>query len=156
MLEKNNFKERLRKMEEQNKRERFSIRKLSVGAASVLIGFAFMGLSSSTALADPLVPASEPQTAKSETNNQGNDAAAEKPQLADSGKQNNDQTSMDAQSGKQESQAPAATEQKQNEQSAQPDQAEKFKSSQSKSSRTRLFQHKSQLLLPRLRKTSLP
>lgn len=37
MLSKNNFKERLRKTEP--RKERFSIRKFSVGAASVLIGF---------------------------------------------------------------------------------------------------------------------
>ena len=39
MLSKRNYKERLRKMEQ--KTERFSIRKLSVGAASVLIGLSF-------------------------------------------------------------------------------------------------------------------
>lgn len=42
MLSKNNFKERLRKTEPC--KERFSIRKFSVGAASVLIGFFFMGM----------------------------------------------------------------------------------------------------------------
>lgn len=120
MLGKNNFKERLRKMEEQNKRERFSIRKLSIGAASVLIGFAFMGLSSSTVLADPLVPTSEPQTAKSETDNQGNNVPEETPQFAGNGMQNNDQTGTAAQSNKKNSQAPAANEQKQSEQPAQP------------------------------------
>ena len=39
MLSKNNYQERLRKME--RKQERFSIRKFSVGAASVLIGVLF-------------------------------------------------------------------------------------------------------------------
>lgn len=120
MLGKNNFKERLRKMEEQNKRERFSIRKLSIGAASVLIGFAFMGLSSSTVLADPLVPASEPQTAKSETDNQGNNVPEETPKFAGNGMQNNDQTGTAAQSNKKNSQAPAANEQNQSEHPAQP------------------------------------
>lgn len=43
MLSKNNFKEKLRKMEP--RKERFSIRKFSVGAASVLIGFFLMGIS---------------------------------------------------------------------------------------------------------------
>lgn len=43
MLSKNNFKEKLRKMEP--RKERFSIRKFSVGAASVLIGFSLMGIS---------------------------------------------------------------------------------------------------------------
>ena len=43
MLLKNNYKERLRKMEP--KKDRFSIRKLSIGAASVLIGSVFIGMS---------------------------------------------------------------------------------------------------------------
>lgn len=47
MLSKNNFKEKIRQIEE--KKERFSIRKLSIGAASVLLGFTFMGLSSQSA-----------------------------------------------------------------------------------------------------------
>ena len=42
MLSKNNYQEKIRKME--NKKERFSIRKFSVGAASVLIGFTIFGL----------------------------------------------------------------------------------------------------------------
>ena len=41
MLSKNNYKERLRKMEP--RKNRYSIRKFSVGAASVLIGFFLMG-----------------------------------------------------------------------------------------------------------------
>lgn len=44
MLSKNNYKERLRKMEP--KKERFSIRKFTVGAASVLIGFTIFGMNS--------------------------------------------------------------------------------------------------------------
>ena len=44
MLSKNNYKEKLRKMEP--RKERFSIRKFSIGAASVLIGFFFMGIES--------------------------------------------------------------------------------------------------------------
>ena len=44
MLSKNNFNEKIRQMEE--KKERFSIRKLSIGAVSVLLGFTFMGLNS--------------------------------------------------------------------------------------------------------------
>lgn len=43
MLSKNNYKERLRKMEA--RQDRFSIRKFSMGAASVLIGFFFIGMS---------------------------------------------------------------------------------------------------------------
>ena len=52
MLGKNNFKERLRKMEMQQKQDRFSIRKLTIGAASVLLGFTFLGLGSQTVKAD--------------------------------------------------------------------------------------------------------
>ncbi|QNQ81096.1 Rib/alpha-like domain-containing protein [Lactobacillus sp. PV034] len=46
MFSKNNYKEKLRKMEQ--KTERFSIRKLTVGAASVVIGLFFMGVGSQT------------------------------------------------------------------------------------------------------------
>ncbi|WEV40796.1 Rib/alpha-like domain-containing protein [Lactobacillus sp. ESL0681] len=46
MLGKNNFDEKLRKMTLQSKRDRFSIRKLTIGAASVLLGFTFMGVNS--------------------------------------------------------------------------------------------------------------
>ncbi|WP_077410515.1 YSIRK-type signal peptide-containing protein [Lactobacillus gasseri] len=42
MLSKNNYQEKLRKMEP--RKERFSIRKFSIGAASVLIGFSFMSM----------------------------------------------------------------------------------------------------------------
>lgn len=42
MLSKNNYKERLRQLDE--KKERFSIRKLSIGAASVLIGLTLFGV----------------------------------------------------------------------------------------------------------------
>lgn len=52
MLSKHNFKERLRKMED--KQDRFSIRKFSIGAVSVLIGSFIFGIQS-------------PQTAKAET-----------------------------------------------------------------------------------------
>ncbi|QNQ82656.1 YSIRK-type signal peptide-containing protein [Lactobacillus sp. PV037] len=65
MLSKNNYKERLRKMEQ--KKERFSIRKFSVGAASVLIGFFFMGVGSQTTVhADTVTP--QVETAKSNEN----------------------------------------------------------------------------------------
>ena len=42
MLSRNNYPEKIRKME--NRKERFSIRKFSIGAASVLIGFTLLGL----------------------------------------------------------------------------------------------------------------
>ncbi|QFG51204.1 BspA family leucine-rich repeat surface protein [Lactobacillus acetotolerans] len=72
MLGKNNFKERLRKMEMQAKKDRFSIRKLAIGAASVLLGFSFMGITAQSAKADTFNPVkqdkqeivSESQTSK--------------------------------------------------------------------------------------------
>jgi len=45
MLSKNNRKEQFRKQEP--KRQRFAIKKLTVGVASVLIGFTFMGMNAS-------------------------------------------------------------------------------------------------------------
>ena len=80
MLGKNNFKERLRKMEEQDKQERFSIRKLSIGAASVLIGFAFMGWGGQNVLADQVMPNSKPETVKVDHADQ--DTQTEKQQSA--------------------------------------------------------------------------
>lgn len=56
MLSKNNFNEKIRQMDE--KKERFSIRKLTVGAASVLIGLTFIGVSGQTVHADT-VPAAQ-------------------------------------------------------------------------------------------------
>ena len=52
MFGKNNYNESLRKMEMQTKQDRFSIRKLTIGTASVLLGFTFLGLSSQTVKAD--------------------------------------------------------------------------------------------------------
>ncbi|MDF7639187.1 YSIRK-type signal peptide-containing protein [Lactobacillus sp. ESL0791] len=52
MLGKSNFSEKLKTVEMQSKRDRFSIRKLAVGTASVLIGFSFMGAASQMAKAD--------------------------------------------------------------------------------------------------------
>ncbi|KJY58979.1 putative S-layer protein [Lactobacillus kimbladii] len=70
MLGKNNNKERIRKMEMQAKQDHFSIRKLTIGAASVLLGFTFFGLSNQTVKADTVDPANEevdPQTNGNET-----------------------------------------------------------------------------------------
>ena len=50
MLSSRNYKERLRQMEQKN--EHFSIRKLTVGAASVLIGISFLGFNAHTVSAD--------------------------------------------------------------------------------------------------------
>ena len=46
MLSRNNIHEKLRKMEPQ--KQHFSIRKFTVGVASVLIGLTFMGINSQT------------------------------------------------------------------------------------------------------------
>ncbi|WEV51823.1 YSIRK-type signal peptide-containing protein [Lactobacillus sp. ESL0731] len=54
MLGRNNFAEKSRKFNSRSTRERFSIRKLSVGAASVLLGVTFLGLSSQSAKADTI------------------------------------------------------------------------------------------------------
>ncbi|WEV37456.1 DUF1542 domain-containing protein [Lactobacillus sp. ESL0677] len=56
MLGKNNFKERLRKMSLESKKDRFSIRKLTIGVASVLLGFTFMGVKGQTVKADTVQP----------------------------------------------------------------------------------------------------
>ena len=56
MLSRNNYQEKIRKME--NKKERFSIRKFSIGAASVLIGFTLFGIGvdSQSVKADTVTP----------------------------------------------------------------------------------------------------
>lgn len=58
MLGKNNINGKLRKIQPQ--KQRFSIRKFAVGAASVLIGLTFMGMSNQTVKAD-VAPASVQQ-----------------------------------------------------------------------------------------------
>ena len=65
MLSKNNYKEKLRKMEP--RKERFSIRKFSIGAASVLIGFFFMGIESQNVHADTLAPSQNKEVNKVKT-----------------------------------------------------------------------------------------
>ncbi|MDF7639784.1 BspA family leucine-rich repeat surface protein [Lactobacillus sp. ESL0791] len=57
MLSKKNINERQRKSELQNKREHFSLRKLTVGMASVLLGFSFMQVNNQTAKADTVTGA---------------------------------------------------------------------------------------------------
>lgn len=54
MLSKNNFQERVRKMEP--KKDRFSIRKFTIGAVSVLIGSVFFAVGGQQAQADVTVP----------------------------------------------------------------------------------------------------
>ena len=56
MLGKNNNNERVKKMAMQAKQDHFSIRKLSIGAASVLLGFTYLGLSSKAVSADTVIP----------------------------------------------------------------------------------------------------
>ena len=52
MLSKNNYNEKLRKRELQARQDHFSIRKLTIGVASVLLGYAFFGAGSQTVKAD--------------------------------------------------------------------------------------------------------
>ncbi|KGG53472.1 SLAP domain-containing protein [Lactobacillus sp. wkB10] len=80
MLGKNNKRERVRKMEMQAKQDHFSIRKLTIGAASVLLGFTFFGLNSQTAKADTVDPAKE------EINTKTNESQTELDQTADKDK----------------------------------------------------------------------
>nr|WP_080998011.1 Rib/alpha-like domain-containing protein [Limosilactobacillus reuteri] len=75
MLSKNNRKEQFRKQEP--KKQRFAIKKLTVGVASVLIGFTFMGMNASAnttpeannATGDQAVGESQNSTSDNQTNN---------------------------------------------------------------------------------------
>ena len=91
MLGKNNFKERLRKMAMQQKQDRFSIRKLTIGAASVLLGFTFLGLGSQTVKADT-EPSTQQVDSKTETKSSESDLskAASENKKADSQSTQND------------------------------------------------------------------
>lgn len=62
MLGKNNFQERLKQMEMQNKHDQYSIRKLSIGAVSVLLGFTFFGINTESVKASEV--RSEQQTSQ--------------------------------------------------------------------------------------------
>lgn len=53
MVSKNNYSEKMRRIRPQ--KQRFSIRKFTVGAASVLIGLTFMGVNNQTVKADTTV-----------------------------------------------------------------------------------------------------
>ncbi|MDF7639790.1 BspA family leucine-rich repeat surface protein [Lactobacillus sp. ESL0791] len=68
MLSRNNFTERSKKIGSQNKQEHFSIRKLTVGAASVLIGLGFVNANNQVVKADAQKPQGESNV---QTNNQG-------------------------------------------------------------------------------------
>ena len=76
MLSKNNFNEKLRQMD--NQRDHFSIRKLTIGAASVLIGISFMGFGGQAVHADEV------------TNTQPAVEQISKETTTDSTQQNND------------------------------------------------------------------
>ncbi|WP_158596016.1 SLAP domain-containing protein [Lactobacillus sp. ESL0259] len=69
MLGKNNYNERVKKMAKQAKQDHFSIRKLSIGTTSVLLGFTFLGLNSKTVKADTVVP---PQLTENNAYSQAN------------------------------------------------------------------------------------
>ncbi|WEV51836.1 Rib/alpha-like domain-containing protein [Lactobacillus sp. ESL0731] len=73
----------------QSKKDRFSIRKLTVGAASVLLGFSFMAMNGQTAKADTISSSdTEVQTSKNDTttlenkHQSANDKTSAKPNLA--------------------------------------------------------------------------
>ena len=89
MLGKNNNKERIRKMEMQAKQDHFSIRKLTIGAASVLLGFTFFGLNSQTAKADTVDPAKEEINTKTNESQTELDQTADKAQTPSENKQSN-------------------------------------------------------------------
>ncbi|WP_297950942.1 Rib/alpha-like domain-containing protein [uncultured Lactobacillus sp.] len=76
MLSKNNYQERLRKMEP--KKERFSIRKFTVGAASVLIGFTIFGMNNGQSVkADEVQPNKAVEVNKPETDSTASDHTSE-------------------------------------------------------------------------------
>ncbi|WP_230579452.1 Rib/alpha-like domain-containing protein [Lactobacillus gasseri] len=75
MLSRKNYQERLRKMEP--KKERFSIRKFTVGAASVLIGFSFMGMSNSEKVQAADVNANSKPKVELTSNNEASEANKE-------------------------------------------------------------------------------
>ena len=89
MLGKNNNRERIRKMEMQAKQDHFSIRKLTIGAASVLLGFTFFGLNSQTAKADTVDPAKEEINTKTNESQTELDQTADKAQTPSENKQSN-------------------------------------------------------------------
>ena len=97
MLSKNNFNEKLRQMD--NQKDHFSIRKLTIGAASVLIGISFMGFGSQAVHADEVTntqPAVEQVSKETTTDStqQNNDAqkdvaTAQKTEVATDSQANN-------------------------------------------------------------------
>ncbi|ROV61669.1 YSIRK-type signal peptide-containing protein, partial [Limosilactobacillus reuteri] len=86
MLSRNNWKEQVRQQEP--KKQRFTIKKLTIGVASVLIGFTFMGMSAS-ANGQPNNAQTKPGTPSVQPAQSGTDSKAI---TADSGQPNNAQT----------------------------------------------------------------
>lgn len=76
MLSSNNLKEQVRQQEP--KKQRFTIKKLTIGVASVLIGFTFMGMSAS---ADTQTTSNTPEQGNN-TPEQGNNTTSQSVQLA--------------------------------------------------------------------------
>ncbi|MBD5091115.1 MAG: YSIRK-type signal peptide-containing protein [Lactobacillus sp.] len=88
MLSKNNRQEQFRKQE--SKKQRFAIKKLTVGVASVLIGFTFMGLNTQASADDtPTQPANSSDNAQSEVNTSTALQSAATITLNNDGSQNN-------------------------------------------------------------------
>ena len=90
MLGKNNFKERLRKMEMEQKQDRFSIRKLTIGAASVLLGFTFLGLGNQTVKAD-----TEPSTQQVDSKTENKSSESDLSKAATENKKADSQSTQD-------------------------------------------------------------
>ena len=82
MLSRNNWKEQVRQQEP--KKQRFTIKKLTIGVASVLIGFTFMGMSAS-ANGQTLPDNPAANTNASSTERQSDNAASQSVQQAKSG-----------------------------------------------------------------------
>ncbi|WP_457801522.1 mucin-binding protein [Limosilactobacillus reuteri] len=84
MLSRNNWKEQVRQQEP--KKQRFTIKKLTIGVASVLIGFTFMGMSASadaqTTPGTPAVANANTNTNASSTEGDSNNAATHQPAMS--------------------------------------------------------------------------
>ncbi len=86
MLSKNNFNEKLRQMN--NQKAHFSIRKLTIGAASVLIGITFMGINGQRVNADEMTGNTQPETTQVSTD-KSTDATTTQQNDSDSSAQKN-------------------------------------------------------------------
>lgn len=86
MLSKNNFNEKLMQMN--NQKAHFSIRKLTIGAASVLIGITFMGINGQTVNADEMTGNTQPEAMQVSTD-KSTDATTTQQNDSDSSAQKN-------------------------------------------------------------------